>query len=319
MASYLIRLPMERRVLGKTGMRVSILGFGASPLGNEFGPADLSEGIRAVHCAIDHGINYFDVAPYYGRTLAEERLGQALAGRRHQVFLATKCGRYDMDSFDFSSRRVKASIDESLERLQTDYVDLLQVHDIEFGDRNQIVEETLPALRRIQQDGKARFVGITGLQLKVLRDVAIQARVDTVLSFCRYNLMVDDMDSLLTSFLKEQGIGLVNASPLHMRILTEKGAPPWHPASDAVKNAGQKVVAYCSSKGTDLPSLALRYCLNHPYVATTLVGMSKEAHVKQNLRAITPSTDSQLLEEVLEIVAPVKNKMWATGRPENVD
>src|SRR5271169_3371600 len=105
---------MEYATLGGTGLRVSRLGFGASPLGDEFGETDPSEGERAVHCAIDLGINYFDVAPFYGRTLAETRLGTAIKGRRHQVLLATKCGRYDVDRFDFSAPRIRASIEESL-------------------------------------------------------------------------------------------------------------------------------------------------------------------------------------------------------------
>ena len=94
---------MEYGTLGRTGLEISKLGFGGSPLGNEFGETDPAEGERAVHCAIDLGINYFDVAPYYGRTLAETRLGDALAGRRNRVVLATKCGRYDLAGFDFSA------------------------------------------------------------------------------------------------------------------------------------------------------------------------------------------------------------------------
>ncbi|MGH9583627.1 MAG: aldo/keto reductase, partial [Bryobacteraceae bacterium] len=160
---------MLYRTLGSTGLSVSVLGFGASPLGDVFGIAEPSEGMQAVHEAIDSGINFFDVSPYYGRTLAEARLGKALLGHRHKVVLATKCGRHGLDSFDFSARRVKASIDESLGRLQTDYVDLLQAHDIEFGDARQIVEETIPALRAIQ--GKARFIGITACPLAILSEI----------------------------------------------------------------------------------------------------------------------------------------------------
>src|ERR1700730_15846431 len=130
---------MEYRKLGGTGLEVSMLGFGASPLGNVFGTTDPTEGKRAVHLAIDRGINFFDVSPYYGLTLAEDRLGEALVGSRDKVVLATKCGRYGADHFDFSARRVTASIDESLKRLRTDYVDLLQAHDVEFGDVQQII------------------------------------------------------------------------------------------------------------------------------------------------------------------------------------
>ena len=200
---------MEYRKLGNTDLEVSILGYGASPLGNEFETIDIQEGERAVHAAIDHGINYFDVAPYYGRTLAEERLGKALEGRRDKVVLATKCCRDDVDGFDFSAKRVLESIDESLERLRTDCVDLYQIHDIEFGDRRQVIEEAVPAAREVQKSGKARYIGITGFPLKILRDVASEVPVDTILSYARYNLMVTDLDELLRPFCEENGIGLI--------------------------------------------------------------------------------------------------------------
>ena len=148
---------MRYRNLGSTGLLVSELGFGAATLGDEYGKADPAEMERAVHFAIDNGINFFDVAPYYGRTLAETRLGDALQGRRDKVILATKCARYDIDGFDFSAAGVRRSIDESLKRLQTDYVDILHIHDVEFGCQTQLVEETIPALRGIQSRGKARL------------------------------------------------------------------------------------------------------------------------------------------------------------------
>jgi len=235
---------MEYKVLGSTDIKPSVLSFGASPLGDEFRKTTAEERQRAVDLAIDQGINYFDTSPYYGRTLSETRLGECLKGKRHQVYVATKCGRYDVDRFDFSAARIMKSIDESLQRLQTDYVDLLQAHDIEFGDLNQIIEETVPALLKIKESGKARYIGVTGLPLKVLRKVGEVVGevhpIDTILSYCRYNLMITDMDELLTPLCQQKGIGLINASPLHMRILTETGAPEWHPAPDSVKQAGSR-------------------------------------------------------------------------------
>ena len=313
---------MQYRPLGRTGFNVSVIGFGASPLGNEFGPADFDEGLRAVHLAIERGINFFDVSPFYGRTLAEERLGKALEGRRDKVILATKCGRYGREpqECDYSAARVTASIDESLRRLRTDYVDLMQVHDVEnVADPRQIVDETLPALRKAQEQGKCRAVGITGLPLKILRWIASQVDVDTILSFCRYNLMVDDMDEVLTPLCREQGIGLINASPLHMRVLTDAGAPDWHPASQEIKDAGKRIVEICRQAGVDPADIALRFCIDHPYVSTTLVGMSKARHVEANLRALTTTIDPALLARIEQAVAPVKNHMWMQGRPENDD
>ncbi|HZQ52046.1 MAG TPA: aldo/keto reductase [Bryobacteraceae bacterium] len=298
---------MEYRVLGKTGLQLSVIGFGASPLGNEFGAVDPKEGERAVHLAIDQGINFFDVSPFYGRTLAEERLGAALAGRRERVVLSTKCGRYDLRQFDFSAARVQTSIEESLRRLQTDFVDLLIAHDIEFGDPEQIIHETIPAMRKLQAEGKTRWVGISGLPLPLLAGVAVRAEVDFVLSYCHYNLLVRDLDRDLTPVLRERGTGLVNASPLHMRVLSEAGPPDWHPASEVVKQAGAKIVALCKEHGVDPAILALRFCLDHPYVSSTLVGMSATAEVNTNLKALDFQPDPALLREIEQIVSPVNN------------
>ena len=137
---------MEYRKLGKTNELISVLGYGASPLGNVFDVVDEQEGKNAVHYAIDHGVNFFDVSPFYGITLAETRLGKALQGKRKDIFLATKCGRYDLQEFDFSAKRIMASIEESLQRLQTDYVDLFQLHDIEFVTKEQILNEAMPVI-----------------------------------------------------------------------------------------------------------------------------------------------------------------------------
>ncbi len=314
---------MEYRKLGNTGLEVSAVGYGASPLGNEFGQTPVDEGVRAVQCAIDNGINYFDVAPFYGRTLAETNLGNAFCGRRDEIILATKCGRYGMfedeGGFDFSAERVTRSIDESLKRLKTDHVDVLQIHDIEFGDREQVINETIPAVRKIQEAGKARFVGITGLCLEILRDVAERGGIDTILSYCRYNLLITDMDDALTPFCEQNGIGLINASPLHMRVLSEKGAPDWHPASQEVQDAGRKVVELCAAEGVSVSDVAMRFCVDHSYAATTLVGMSKQRHVEQNIKSLEYQADPELLAKIAEIVAPARNRIWPSGLPENQD
>jgi L-galactose dehydrogenase len=313
---------MIYKVLGKTGLKVSIVGYGASPLGHEFGLIDPDEGKRAVHYAIERGINYFDVAPYYGRTLAETRLGEALVGYRDKVILATKAGRYDKDletGFDFSAKRLIKSVEESLIRLKTDYIDVFQVHDVEYGLKEQIINETLPAMHQLKQAGKVRFVGITGYPLHILQDVAETAEVDTILSYCRYNLMDTSMDNILTPVVKRKGIGLINASPLHMRVLTEKGAPDWHPAPKRVLEVGRQVAGYCRSRGVDIADLAMQFVLGHDTVATTLVGMSKVRHVDSNVKSVGVAPDPELLAEVLEMIKPVANIVWKEGRPENDD
>lgn len=310
---------MIYKVLGKTGLKVSVVGFGASPLGHEFGLIDPDEGKRAVHYAVERGINYFDVAPYYGRTLAETRLGEALVGYRDKVILATKVGRYAIDQFDFSAECIIKSVEESLTRLKTDYIDMFQVHDIEFGDKGQIINETLPAMHKLKEAGRVRFVGITGYPLHLLKDVAEAVEVDTILSYCRYNLMDTSMDDVLTPVARRKGIGLINASPLHMRVLTEKGAPDWHPAPKKVLEVGQQVARYCRSRGVDIADLAMQFALQHAYVATTLVGMSKVKHVDRNVKAVGVAPDPELLAKVLEMIKPLTNICWKEGRPENHD
>ena len=303
---------MEYRTLASTGLRLSVIGFGAAPLGGAYEAINPYEAASAIRSAIDHGINFFDTSPYYGETLSETRLGEALKGVRDKVILCTKCGRYGFDRFDFSAARIARSIDESLSRLQTDHVDLFIAHDIEFGDIEQVISETIPAMRRIQEAGKARFIGVSGLPLDVLSEAVRRGHLDFVLSYCHYNLMIQDLDRVLRPVAGER-VGLINASPLHMGMLTASGPPAWHPAPQEVKEAAARVVQLCESRGVDVTTLALRFCLDYPHAASTLVGMSAREQVERNLRALDFKIDPKLLAEIGQIVAPVKDMSWPSG------
>lgn len=304
---------MQFRPLGKTGLNVSALGFGASPLGDEFGAIDDVEGIATVHAAFSAGVNFYDVSPYYGRTKAESVLGRALADLpRAELVLATKVGRYDKSEFDFSAARVERSLNESLQRLRTDYVDLLQCHDIEFVPLAQIVDETLPALRRLQQQGRARFIGITGLPLAALNWVLERAEVDTVLSYCHYSLN-DTAFSGLFPTLQGRGIGIINASPLSMGLLTDAGPPVWHPAPEALKQAASQAAALCRERDGNISALALQFALAEPAIATTLVGMFTRQQLQQNLDCVGVAPDPAMLAAVQDILRPVHNITWPSG------
>lgn len=310
---------MRYERLGKTGLDVSVIGFGSAPMGNEFGAIDEAEAERAVAFAIDNGINFFDSSPYYGRTLAETRLGKALEGRRNEVVLASKCGRYGFDDFDFSAARVTASVEQSLRRLRTDRLDIFTAHDIEFGDREQVIHETLPAMRKLQEQGKVRFVGISALPIRLLADVARRGNVDTIITYCHFNLMVRDLDKWLTPVAQELGIGLINAAALHLRILTREGPAAKHPAPPAVKAAGAKVVERLVAAGLDPAAAAIQYSLTHAYAASMLVGMSTAAEVRENLQALELEIPAEVLADIDAIVEPVKDTLWPSGRPENDD
>lgn len=310
---------MEYRPLGRTGLKVSALSFGASSLGGVFRDVGESEAIESVHASLDAGINFVDVSPYYGLTKAETVLGKALKGiARHRYILATKAGRYgpEMKDFDFSARRVTASVDESLARLGVDYVDLIQAHDIEFGDLDQIIGETIPALREVVRHGKARFVGVTGLPLAALRRVVLAAPVDTILSYCHYELNDTALLELIP-LLTERGVGIISASPLGMGLLSSRGAPPWHPASEAVKQACAKAAEHCLQRGASIERLAIQFSLANPDIATTLVSSANPRNMRQNIAWASESPDPALLDEVRRILARVHDVTWPSGRTEN--
>lgn len=310
---------MEFRILGKTGLRVSALAYGGSSLGGVFRDIDEAEAIRSVHVALDLGINLIDTAPYYGATRAEQVLGCALHGiPREGYLLATKVGRHgaEIEDFDFSADRVKRSVDESLGRLGVEYVDIIQVHDMEFGHISQIVEETVPALREVQAAGKARFIGITGLPVGLFREVMDQVEVDQVQSYCHYCLNDTALVEVLP-YLKEHGVGVFNSAPLAMRLLSADGPPDWHPAPAEVRARCAEAARLCRRRGGDLGKLALQFSLRQSDIHTTVVGTASPQRVKENVRQAGEALDEELLAEVQGILAPVHNVTWASGRPEN--
>jgi L-galactose dehydrogenase len=312
---------MKYRTLGKTGLEVSVIGYGGSSLGGAFGRIDESEGIRSVHLALDHGINVIDTAPYYGATTAESVLGKALHGiPRDQYILATKVARYgpEPQDFDFSAQRVLQSIDESLARLGVDYVDLIQVHDIEFGHIPQIIEETIPALRRAQEAGKARFVGITGLHLKPILRVIKAIDVDQVQSYCHYCLNDDALIHAIPD-LQAHGLGIFNSAPLAMRLLTNEGPPAWHPAPTAVRKKCAEAAEYCRLRGSDLGKLALQFSVGEPSIHTTVIGTANPEHIAKNIHDASQPLNTELLQQVCEILRPIHNISWKSGIPENND
>lgn len=313
---------MHYRALGRTGLNVSVLSLGGSSLGGAFRQTDDAESIRTVHTAFDLGVNFVDVSPYYGATKAETVLGRALREiRRDRYFLATKVGQYGEGEFDFSAARVTRSLDESCARLGVDYVDLLQCHDIEFADLDQIVTETLPALLKLKQAGRIGHIGITGLPLKIFPAVIDRmppGTVETVLSFCRYELNDSSLAALLPYF-HEHGVGVINAAPTGMGLLTERGVPAWHPAPPPMVACARRAVDYCRSVGADIVKLAVQFSVADPRIATTLIGSANPENMRRNIAYADEPIDFELMAKVLEILRPVHNHNFTRGRPENRD
>jgi L-galactose dehydrogenase len=310
---------MERRALGNTGLTLPVLSFGASSLGQEFRPVDINEALRAVHVALDLGMNFIDTSPFYGRGMSEVLLGAALRGvPRDRYLLGTKLGRYDAAHFDFSAKRVVESVDVSLHRMGVQHLDIMLCHDIEFVDMNQIVEETLPALRKIQQQGKVRFVGISGYPMKIFQYILDRAPLDVMLSYNHYTLQ-NTMLADLVPYLKAKGVGIMNAAPFSARLLTNAALPSWHKATPEVRAVCRKAAEHCQSKGVDIAQLALQFSIRNPDMTTCVTGSADANRVSQWAEWAAKPLDQALLNEVLEILKPIHNWCYIEGRLENND
>jgi aryl-alcohol dehydrogenase-like predicted oxidoreductase len=309
---------MKKRLLGKTGLELPILSFGASSLGQEFRKVNLEEALRSVHVALDCGLNFIDTSPFYGRGMSEVLLGQALRGvARDSYTLCTKLGRYDLAHFDFSAKRVAESVDVSLHRLGTDHLDVVLCHDIEFVPMQQIVDETLPALRKIQQSGKVRFVGISGYPMKAFQFVLAQAELDCVLSYNQYTLQNTRFADELVPQLKSRGVGVMNAGPFSARLLTNAPLPDWLKEPEEVKAAARKAAAHCQSRRVDIAQLALQFSIANPDITTTVAGSANPDNIRKWSQWAAAPIDETLLREVQDIFAPVKNLGHTEGLPEN--
>jgi L-galactose dehydrogenase len=309
---------MKKSQLGSTDISVSAIGFGASSLGGGvFGPVEEADAIAAVHAALDCGITLFDVSPFYGNTRAENVLGKALRGiSRDRFLLSTKAGRYGDDLFDFSPERVRRSIDESLMRLGLDHVDLLHVHDVEYGDLHSIAEQTIPELQRIAIAGKARLIGVTGYPLAALRTLTSSAHVDCVLSYNHCALNDTTLLDLLPEWI-EAGIGVISAGALSQGLLAGTVLPSWHPAPPHVRIACANAVDFTRSQGADPAALAIQFASAQPGIASTLIGITNARQVEAAVNAVESPMNDNLLREVLCILKPIHNHTWQTGRAEN--
>lgn len=310
--------------LGKTGMRISHLSFGASSLGSVFRETKEKESIEAVEAAIEGGINFIDVSPYYGHYKAETVLGKALRNiPRDMYLLSTKVGRYGKDGvnmWDYSARRVTDSVYESMERLGIEFIDLINVHDIEFqanlpGGLQKVVDETLPTLVELKEKGVVGHVGITDLQLENLKWVVEHCQagmVESILNFCHYTLNDDALLDYL-DFFEQRGIGIINASPLAMGLLSQRGVPAWHPAPLPLVEACHRAAEYCSQKGYPIEKLAVQFSVSNERIVSTLFSSANPANVRQNILWANEELDWDLVREVKEIIGNQQRVTWANS------
>ena len=303
-------------------MMISHLSFGASSLGSVFRETNEKESFEAVEAAIEGGINFIDVSPYYGHYKAETVLGKALRNiPRDKYYLSTKVGRYGKDgvnTWDYSAKRVTDSVYESMERLGIDHIDLINVHDIEFqaalpGGLQKVVDETLPALFELRDKGVVSHVGITDLQLQNLKWVVERCEgVESILNFCHYTLN-DDALADYAGFFEQHGVGIINASPLSMGLLSQRGVPCWHPAPKPLVKACQKAAEYCREQGYPIEKLAVQYAVSNSRIASTLFSSANPDNVRRNIQWANEEPDWDLVDKVKEIIGDQQRVTWANS------
>jgi aryl-alcohol dehydrogenase-like predicted oxidoreductase len=270
--------------------------------------------------ALDLGMNFIDTSPFYGRGMSEIMLGLGLKGvPRDSYLLGTKLGRYSDVHFDFSAKRVEESVHVSLQRLGTDHLDVLLMHDVEFVPLPQVWEETLPAILKLKQQGKVRAVGFSCYPLKTFHAVLdhVEDQIDCVLSYNRYTLQNTSFVDEILPRVAAKGIGAMNAGPFSARLLTNAELPGWLKEPENVKSAARAAAKHCADRGVDIAQLALQFCCEHPGIATTVAGSANPANIRKWAEWLEQPIDRELLAEVLAIFAPVKNIGHIEGLPEN--
>ena len=286
---------MHYRVLGRSGLRVSAIGLGCNPFGNE---VDAATAQRIVDAASDLGVNYFDTADAYYDGRSEEYLGRALAGRRHEVVVATKFGLQG----GASRQHIIKACEASLRRLDTDYIDVYQVH---HPDRATPIAETLRALDDLISQGKVRAIGSSNAFAWEMADAQWTARTLGLTPFacCQefYNLLYRDLERQMLPFLQAHALALIPYFPLAGGLLSgtyRRGVPP-PPGSrgslrptfatwDTDRNwrVQEALAGFAVERGWPLPSLAIAWLLTRPTLATVIAGADTPEHLRANVRAL---------------------------------
>ena len=307
---------MQYNELGKTGLQVSKIGFGGSSLGGVFRKVDEKEAIRTVYTALDHGINFIDTAPAYGNLKAETVLGKALKQiPRDRYILSTKTGKYSIKDFDFSYHRIIDEVEKSMQRLNVDYIDILHLHDFEFQNgihKEQALNEGYKALSDLKKDGKVGYIGIGIYPVDWITEILQSHELQVVI--CHNHHTLSDTRILeLLPLVETQNIGLINAAPMGMGLLTSRGPASWHPVKEEDMHIFEDAVAYCRKHGIPIEKLAMQFSVHHEAIPTTLVSTANPKEILQNITWAAEELDWDLVDEVQEILEPVMNKDWIVG------
>jgi aryl-alcohol dehydrogenase-like predicted oxidoreductase len=285
-------------------LNLSVIGFGGGALAGGYGDVQQKNANEAVQKALSLGINFFDTAPYYSSkySRSEEIMGIALRDvPRHSFIINTKVGRDRVNGeavYDYTANGVRKSFERSLKRLHLDYVDMLTLHDVEFAPSiNQIVTETLPELRKIQKEGKAKYIGISGYPLDILLIIARKFPLDFVLSYSQYCLQNERLSYYIDE-LQSLGCGIINAAPLVMVFFTKQGPPHHHQGGKEFNQNSPKIAKSCTDNGVDVSMMANKYAVQGALakegkITSTLIGMASPDQVVVAVKSLEPMTPKE--------------------------
>ncbi|XP_069365083.1 uncharacterized protein [Maniola hyperantus] len=268
---------MRYNQLGNTALNVSHISLGGASFSSIYGSFDEQRSLDLITEALNRGINYIETGPWYGQGSSERTIGKALKGKpRESYYIGSKVGRYEKDPmkmFDFSTEKTLAAVDNTLQLLGVEYVDLIQVHDVTFGDVDVILNETLPALEQVVKHGKARYIGVADYDLDLMKEIVDESKVpiSTVLSYAKSTL-IDNRLQNYTKFFKSRGVGVINAAATGMGLLCNAGPQSWHPASDDTKAMCCEAAQMCMERNVELARLASWFSLNQPGIDTHICG-----------------------------------------------
>lgn len=306
-----------RRVpLGNSGLEVSDLAFGTSAIGGEFRPVDESEAVSTIVAAFEAGITLFDSAPAYGATLAERLLGEALASiPRDEVVICTKVGKQTaasgVDRFDYSEAAIRSSFEASCNRLGSDVIDILLLHDIDApqADTAQALLEGIATLRALKDESKVRAIGAGFYSIPIWKHLLANHSLDVAL-IPNHHTLVDVRLFELLPLTEALGIGVISAAPFGSGLLTGAELPSWHTAPSTVRESIQMASQVAEYAGTTLPELALSFATHEPRVPITLFSCRNRLELTRNLRWASQLPDRRVVAEVQRVLEAAMNVDW---------
>lgn len=282
---------MEYLQLGKSGLQISRIGFGCMSLGE-----DQQQNENILHHAMELGINFFDTADLYQKGWNETSVGKALKAKRKEVIIATKAGnqwRADGSGWDWNPRKeyILSCAEESLKRLQTDYIDLYQLHG---GTIDDPIDETISAFEQLQKQGKIRYYGISSIRPNVIREYVKRSNIVSVMM--QYSLLDRRPAETCLTLLHDQQIGVLARGPVAQGLLVNKPAKPYlNYTAEQVHQAAAAIKAI-SNKNRNEAETAIRFVLQHPAITSAIPGIRTMEQLEQAVGAVStpPITEQEM-------------------------